>query len=441
MQWHLAGFKGKGDGRGPYMISPHNANYRWVIVLGGIAGLFAGLGLGRFSLGMMLPAMGEALGLSYSQMGLISTFNLCGYLLAVLLCGTLSVRFGPRLLIGLALGLVGFSMVFIGLTSHYLLILLLYFLTGVGSALANVPIMALIAVWFDSNSRGRAAGFCVMGNGLGILVSGKGVPLFNEMAQGWRMSWFVLGALVCLISLFCFFILRNRPERGKQKVVVVTVDENSNSSSPGKASNQSKISGRKIFYHCGGIYFLFGCSYVIYITFFVTSLIEERGLSELAAGSLWSWIGLLSLVSGPLFGDLSDRYGRKLILAVVFVLQTCAYLLATPSLPMFSVYLSLSCYGLVAWSIPTIIAALVGDYAGPEQTAKFFGLVTFAFGIGQIVGPGCAGFLAEQSGSFSLSFQLAAVLTAVAVGLSLLLPGKSRWEKTVKNVVPKAEIH
>jgi sugar phosphate permease len=95
--------------------------------LAGIAGLFASLGLGRFSLGMMLPSMGEALSLSYSQMGLISTINFCGYLIAVLLCGVFTTRFGPRDLISVALVLVSCSMILIGLSTHYLLILLLYF--------------------------------------------------------------------------------------------------------------------------------------------------------------------------------------------------------------------------------------------------------------------------------------------------------------------------
>ena len=110
----------------------------------------------------------------------------------------------------------------------------------------------------------------------------------------------------------------------------------------------------------------------------------------------------------------------------MFFFQTTAYLLAAARLPMFSVYVSLACFGLVVWSIPPIMAALVGDHAGPERTAALFGFVTFLFGIGQIIGPACAGFLAEQSGTFSLSFLLAAVLAGIAMVLSLLLPGKGQ---------------
>ncbi len=407
------------------MIDQKTSSYRWIIVLAGIAGLFASLGLGRFSLGMMLPSMGEALGLSYSQMGLISTVNFCGYLMAVLFCGIITARFGARVVIFVALALVALSMVLVGFASSYWLILLLYFSTGIGSALSNVPIMALIAAWFDGRSRGRAAGLCVMGNGLGILVTGKVVPVLNKMADGWRVSWIVLGSLAGCIAFLCFLMIRNRPDKAEdEKSKHAKKTTTNKAASANQNTSVQQIAGKNIFYHCGAIYFLFGCTYVIYVTFFVTALVQERGLTEQVAGNLWSWVGILSLASGPLFGHLSDLYGRKATLAAVFFVQTSAYLLAAAQLPMFAVYISLACFGLVVWSIPPIMAALVGDHAGPERTAALFGFVTFLFGIGQIIGPACAGFLAEQSGTFSISFLLAAVLAGIAMVLSLLLPGE-----------------
>ena len=397
----------------------NRSSYCWFIVFAGALGLFASLGLGRFSLGMMLPGMGEGLGLSYSQMGLISTMNFCGYLGAVLLCSRFSKILGARLLIFLALLLVGSSMFLVGYSSSLVIIILLYCLTGAGSALSNIPIMSLIPAWFTPERRGRAAGLCVMGNGIGILLSGHLVPSLNDAGGGWRLSWLVLGGLVITIAFVCLALIRNEPpsesDSGNEK-------QQENTQQPALI----RAEYRKQLLHIAVLYFLFGITYVIYITFLVTSLVQERGLSEQSAGEMWSLVGLLSIGSGPIFGYISDKIGRKFGLMLVFSIQTAAYLLVAVKLPIVSVYLSIILYGLVAFSVPTIIAALVGDYAGPGGMAAAFGFVTFIFGIGQIAGPAVAGMLAEKSGSFSMSFVMAAVLTFTAVILCTRLPDKTR---------------
>lgn len=395
----------------PLLPSPDSSGYSWVIVFSCMLGLFASLGLGRFSLGMMLPAMGEGLALSYGEMGLISTVNFCGYLAAVLLCGRLTRLFGARRLIFAALLLVGGSMVLVGGLRNYVAILLLYGLTGIGSALSNVPVMALVSTWFSPGRRGRMAGLCVMGNGLGLLVSARVVPFLNAVEGDWRLSWLVLGGVVLVIAGICLALIRNAPV-GSEAVAAADAGD--------FRLGESTIRHRIV--HCASIYFLFGFTYVIYITFMVTALVQERGLSEQAAGELWSWVGILSLGSGPIFGHLSDRFGRKKALMLVFLIQAAAYLLVALQLPMAAVYLSIGCFGVVAWSVPSIMAALVGDYAGPEGAAAAFGLVTFTFGIGQIAGPAIAGTLAEMTGSFDGSFFLAALMVLVAALLSSRLP-------------------
>ena len=401
--------------------------YRWVIVAAGICGLFASLGIGRFALGMLLPAMGEALNLSYAEMGGIGTVNFCGYLMAVLFCGKLSRRYSPRLLISAALLLVGLSMITIGFVEQLPLIAFLYFLTGVGSALSNVPIMALISTWFPPSSRGRAAGLVVIGNGLGIIMSGYLVPKLNSGGYGWQVGWITLGTIACCSAAVCWLIIRNRPSN------LETVFSGKVSGLSGDDTRTSPAAVEKrfqpIFIHCAAIYFLFGFTYVIYATFFVTSLVQERGFSEQEAGYLWSWVGFLSLVSGPLFGSLSDRFGRKAGLVTVFCIQAAAYTMAISTLPEQFLYLSILCFGIVAWSVPSIMAALVGDTAGPQRAAAVFGFVTFVFGIGQVAGPFCAGALAEMTGGFTLSFALATFFGLAAALLSSLLPGPNRRKK------------
>lgn len=402
---------------------PATIHYGWFILVSGTLCIFACLGLGRFSLGMLLPSMGKALDLSYGEMGFISTANFVGYLAAVLISSRIMQKIGARLCIASALALVGTSMMLISRVETTAALVPLYVLTGMGSALANVPIMALIAIWFAGNKRGKAAGFVVIGSGFAIIICGQLIPAINTYyPEGWRINWFLLGAIVLCSAVICALVLRNSPqEMGLRPVGVEEMDEQH----PSESSSESLPLLSKIVLHCGAIYFLFGFTYVIYVTFVVTSMVEDRGFAENGAGIFWSCIGLLSLISGPVPGALSDRLGRKRVLVAVFSIQALAYLLVALPLSNLFLFLSIVCYGVVAWSVPSIITALVADYAGQRRVAAIFGFVTFLFGIGQISGPYLGGLLAERYGSFSLSFLLASSLAIGAAFLSARLPSKN----------------
>ncbi len=394
-------------------------HYGWLIVFAGALGIFSCLGLGRFALGMLLPAMGEQLHLSYGQMGLISTSNFIGYLVGILFCPRLTKKYGPRNLISASLCLVGLSMVSVGSADHLWLIVFFYTLTGIGSALANIPIMGLLSAWFIRRLLGKAAGCIVIGSGASIIFSGQAIPFFNQLSgYGYRLSWVILGLIVISIAMLCYVIIRNQP----QEMGLSPAGEGFTTESGIKRIKVYRRIPLRLILQCGTIYFLFGFTYVVYATFIVTTMVNQYGLSQEAAGMFWSWVGFLSLFSGPVSGWFSDRSGRKTTLAVVFAIQTLAYLLAGLNLPITFLYLSIGCFGVVAWSVPSTMAALSGDYAGPDKAVAMFSSITFIFALGQVTGPLLAGLLAQQTNSFSIGYLLAASMTALAVCLSLLLP-------------------
>ena len=392
-------------------------HYGWVIVFAGMLCILACLGFGRFALGMLLPSMAATLHLSYSQMGFISTANFLGYLASVLVSAHWAGRIGSRRLIFLALLTVALSMALVSRATGFLSVLLLYMITGIGSGATNVPVMGLVAAWFSSGKRGRAAGFIVIGSGFAIMISGRLIPFLNRWIgpEGWRTSWLLLSGLVVMIAFAAVALLRDGPE---DKGLAPVGAEETAAADPGPKVAEMNIYRKGIIYYLGAIYFLFGYTYVIYATFIVTALVRERGFSESLAGNFWMWVGFLSLFSGPVFGTLSDRIGRKAGLMIVFTLQAVSYLLIATRLPGMFLYLSIVFFGIVAWSIPSIMAAAIGDYVGPKKSAAAIGFVTFIFGLGQISGPAVAGMLAERTGSFSSSFYMAAAFAGAAIALS-----------------------
>lgn len=400
--------------------SPH---YAWIIVFAGTLTVFSSLGIARFSLGMLLPSMGEEIPLSYDQMGWLGTINFIGYLIAVISSGYMVRVFGSRITVSIGLSITGVSLIAMGSVDRFYPILILYFIAGLGSGTANVPIMALVSHWFHRNKRGMAAGIMVMGNGLGIMLSGQLVPIIIDQvgAVGWHISWQILGFMVIVITVICASIIRNDPaDQGLSPI--------GDSETDSKVSSNISISHnqeRKILMQLGSVYFLFGATYVIYATFVVTTLVTDFGLSAATAGNVWFWIGALSLASGPLFGSISDHWGRMNGLILVFSLQACSYLLIALSSIVELAYISVFLFGICAWSIPSIMAAAVGDTLGPAKAAYAFGIVTFIFGLGQTAGPAIAGLMAENSGSFSSSYLLAALLAAAAILLAAMLRPKA----------------
>ena len=398
-------------------------HYGWIIALTGIMVLFSCLGLGRFSLGMLLPSMGLSLNLNYSQMGLIGTGNFVGYMISVVLAGIIARAIGARWTIFFGLVLVGVSMILIGRAMTFIEVMALYVATGIGSGMANVPMMGLVSYWFLKSARGRAAGTMLSGNGLAIVFTGLFVPWVNagQGAEGWRTGWLTIGIISLVIAVIAAMLLRNNPEEKGLAPLGNANQVGSSSSSFDTHGHEKKTSSKWTMVHLGCIYTLFGATYVVYATFIVTAMVNERGFGEGTAGTFWAVVGGLSIFSGPLFGWLSDRLGRKMGIMVVYTLFTIAYVLVAANLPDPFLYVSIGIFGLAVWSIPTIMAAAVGDYMGPAQAVKAFGFITLFFGAGQITGPAVAGFLADITGTFSMAFWLCAILTSGAVVLTYFL--------------------
>jgi MFS family permease len=396
-------------------------HYGWIIAFTGTAVIFACLGLGRFALGMLLPAMGTALDLSYARMGLIGTGNFVGYMVAVAAAGYAAQRMGARTTIALGLCLVGITMVLVGRSEDFSQILILYILTGIGSGLSNVPLMGLVSHWFYKNARGKAAGIMLSGNGIAILCAGLYIPWVNNQfgVNGWRLGWISMGGAVLGVAVLAATLLRNFPQ-DKNTTPAGQKEPAEHTASPSTPAPAGRP--KWIMAHLGIIYALFGSTYVVYATFIVTALVDEYGFSEQAAGNFWATVGALSIFSGPLFGWFSDRSGRRKGLLLVYSLFTIAYGLVGFRLPVIWLYLSIALFGIAVWSVPTMMAAAVGDYLGPAKAARAFGFVTLFFGMGQIFGPALAGFLADATGTFRIAFVMCGGATMTGALLACFLP-------------------
>ncbi len=124
---------------------------------------------------------------------------------------------------------------------------------------------------------------------------------------------------------------------------------------------------------------------------------EHFGASPSVVGLLVGTYALCQLVAGPVLGQISDRVGRKPVLAVSQV-GTFAGLLVLAWAPNLAiVFAARALDGLTAGNLSTA-QAYIADTTAPKERARAFALIGIAFGIGFLVGPGASGYLTHHFG-------------------------------------------
>jgi MFS family permease len=148
---------------------------------------------------------------------------------------------------------------------------------------------------------------------------------------------------------------------------------------------------------------------------------EHFGASPTMVGVLVGTYALCQLVAGPVLGQISDRIGRKPVLAVSQV-GTCAGLLLLAWAPNLTlVFVARVLDGLTAGNLSTA-QAYIADTTPPKERARAFALIGIAFGIGFLVGPGASGYLAQHFGFRMPIFGAAGLSFLSILGTTLLLP-------------------
>jgi sugar phosphate permease len=404
-------------------------HYGWVIMLVSMLTVLGALGFARFGYTMILPDMQAALALSNTQTGVLATGNFLGYLALAIVGGVVASRYGPRRIIAISMALIGVTMVLTGLAGGFQEALLWRALTGVGSGGSNVPVMALLPAWFAARRRGLATGVAVAGSSLALILTGLLVPRILDVCgiDGWRYSWAILGALVLLLGFVAAVLLRDRPEDLELRPVAAAPEASTPTVKKASAAlDWGQVYRSTAVWHLALVYIAFGFSYIIYVTYFAKYLQAEAGYTKAAAGALWAVVGWISIFCGLIWGTISDLIGRKVGLALVYLIQAAAFAVFAMWHAPAGHVVSAIAFGLTAWSIPGIVAAACGDYVGGRMAPAALGFVTLFFGLGQAAGPAVAGALADATSSFAPAFLLAAGMALLGgIGSLLLRPPRT----------------
>ena len=146
-----------------------------------------------------------------------------------------------------------------------------------------------------------------------------------------------------------------------------------------------------------------------------------RIIEELRGLSMYAWVTtaymLTSTVSVPLYGKLSDQYGRKPILVAGVLMFLAGSALCGLSgefgdLPvlgsgMMQLVVFRALQGLGAGALMTVSFAVMADLYPPRERGKLFGVFGSVFGLATVVGPFIGGFFTDHGTVTMFGYQVA----------------------------------
>jgi len=156
--------------------------------------------------------------------------------------------------------------------------------------------------------------------------------------------------------------------------------------------------------------------------------IDNLGASGSDLGFLMATFGLMQFLFAPVWGSLSDRYGRKKFLIIGVVGNGIAMLLFGLSTKFWMLLASRALSGVLSSATLPTAMAYIGDSTSEDDRGGGMGVVGAAMGMGMVIGPGLGGWLAGTS--LATPFFFAAALSLVALILILIaLPESLPQEK------------
>jgi predicted MFS family arabinose efflux permease len=372
---------------------------------------------GRFTYGVLLPAVRDDLDVSNTVAGLFGTANVAAYLIGTLLIirATARVRLLAIMRFGFALSVSGLALA--GFAPNGTVLAVALVVMGLGGACIWIPSPAIAAAAVPAQRRGVAVGMIGAGIGTGIVFAGRLANVLRDRFgdDAWQDVYRIEAALGAVIALTILVLLRPDAEQ------------------PAPARTTSGLAVLRTMRGWAPLtlaYAAFGFSYLLAITYLTARLEDDAGYSEGRAAGVFAVVGLATIVGGITLGAVADRFGprRALVGGFVSFAAGAAAILTGQAL---AVLVGGIAIGMMFGGLPSVIATYIVQASDPVTYGPRYAVATLAFGIAQVSSPQIGGVLADVTGSFTIVFVLSSAVALVGAICSSVLPKPGASEPAV----------
>ena len=379
------------------------------VAAGGFLALAAAMGIGRFVYTPILPYMVEETGLGAAAAGWIASANFIGYLLGALAAALLPLPGARWWWFVAGLSLSAATTAAMGLAEAAAAFAVLRFLGGAASAFVLVFSSTVVLERLAQAGRPGLSAVHFGGVGAGIAASALFVPSVSAAGAGWQALWFASGLSALLLLGAVLVLVPLRPDAGP---------------SPAAARGEETPRGLSALIAAYG---LFGFGYVITATF-ISAMARETEALRPYESQLWLAVGLAAVPSVALWAAAGRRMGNRRAFALACLVEAAGVALSVLGSGPVVVAAAAALLGGTFMGITALglIQARAVAAANPQRAIA---LMTAAFGLGQVIGPGLAGAMYDATGSLTAPSLIASVTLVAAAGLVSIAPAAQRNQK------------
>ncbi|MHA6311965.1 MULTISPECIES: MFS transporter [Pantoea] len=411
-------------------------NLRWTLVL--LLFLVYMINyLDRVALSLTVPLVEKDLAINAEQFGMIFGSFFFGYALFNFVGGLATDRFGPKIVLAVAVGAWSIFCGMTALATGFWSLLILRVLFGMAEGPICASANKAINGWFPKKQAATAMGLLSAGSPLGGAVAGPIIG-YLALAYGWRPAFIIVCCIGLVWMTFWLFFAADNPAKSKrvseeERLLIERL----------KAANPNDEADLSETAHPFGYYlrqpiilvtaFAFFCyNYILFffLSWFPAYLVQAHGLDikSMSITTMIPWIvGFVGLALG---GWISDKIfnitgklllSRKIVLVVsLLAAAICVALAGTikdvvPAVMMMSVSIFfLYITGAIYW-------AIIQDVVHKSRVGSISGFIHLVGSLSGIIGPIVTGFIVQHTGKFDSAFVLAGCVAALGAFLVLFV--------------------
>ncbi len=365
---------------------------------------------------LLLPIIGNELGLSFSQIGLIMTCQYIAGAVANVPGGVLVDTVGRKgLLMAVSLFWVGFPYLLMGFTHSYLMLLGCVAMVGVGNSLWHPTAIPTLARRFPQR-KGLVLSLHGMGGNAGDAIAPLVVGALLAVLS-WRQV-VVLNVLPGLVMSLLLLVFLGTLRLGGKKAAATDDD------GPGQSLADYARGLRGLFRNRSLVLLSTSGAFRsmtqnALLTFLPLFMARELGFSPLLLGGAMFALQAAGLAAAPVAGHLSDKWGRRSVLMSSMAMTAVVLVFMALAGRSVAFVFLIAVLGFFLYAIRPVIQAWTLEATPRNMGGSSIGILFGAQSLGASVSPLLGGVIADRWGLSATFYFLAA--TIVCANLLLLL--------------------